>query len=399
MKLLLPFFLIISLSFFSQSKKDLIYQLSLKEKELEEQQMIRLELEEKLAKTEKKLRYKKEQLRVVDKELNRLHEVVNNPFAEVDNHVRLCPKSIKDDSDALVEYFEEVAVTDIDKARAIYIWIIENIKYDDHSLNINQYQDQSIETVIKRKRGVCVGFSNLYTHFGKKMGLDIKDVSGFVKHNEFIANQNFENPIIQNNSGHQWNAIKIDGEWRIFDATWGQGNLRIDNKGKLQSIKKMNELWFNVCPYQSIYTHYPEDEDFLFIDVKVDLKEFSKLPYVDLCIFNMGMYDPREMLYYYLDNKEVDFPMIYKPHSLIKVIDAPTQRLLKLHDPIVFDIYAPKARNIYLHHGGRVMNFNPNLNKTSFGIKYTPTSMGDLKIMIEWQNSYHYLPLFEYEVK
>ena len=116
---ILPIFILISFSLFSQSKKELIYQLSQKEKELEEQKLIRLELEEKLAKAEKKLRYKKEQFRIIDKELIWLYDVINNPYATIDNHVRLCPKSIKEDADALVEYFDEVTETDIEKARAI----------------------------------------------------------------------------------------------------------------------------------------------------------------------------------------------------------------------------------------------------------------------------------------
>lgn len=75
MKLLFPLFILLSLSLFSQSKKELIYQLSFKEKELEEQKLIRLELEEKLAKTEKKLRYKKEQFRIIDKEMLQFNKI------------------------------------------------------------------------------------------------------------------------------------------------------------------------------------------------------------------------------------------------------------------------------------------------------------------------------------
>ena len=60
-------------------------------------------------------------------------------FAEIDEHVRNCPNEIKSDANKLISYFDEVCTSDIEKARAIYIWLTDNISYDAKSINKNKF--------------------------------------------------------------------------------------------------------------------------------------------------------------------------------------------------------------------------------------------------------------------
>jgi len=396
MKLLLPLFILLSLSLFSQSKKELNYQLSQKEKELEEQKLIRLELEEKLAKTEKKLRYKKEQFRIIDKELIWLYDVINNPYATIDNHVRLCPKSIKEDADALVEYFEEVTETDIEKARAIYVWLTDNIGYDVYSINNDKYGDNSAAGVLRSKKSVCAGFAALYEYLGLKMGLDIRQVSGFSKGVGYEPGMSF----IGTDSDHAWNMIKIDGEWRVFDATWGEGHGKLDNNGKLHSIKEFDDNWFNISPEEAIFTHYPEDKSLLLLESNISLEDFGRLPNIYIGAFRSKLLKAEDVLGDYITKVQTKYPVIYTPHALVNVVQAPKTKTLTKGQAYVFDIYAPKALNIYLYDDdGPRRVFKRNLDKTSFAIQYVPKIEGQLRISIEWQNSYGNLRFLEYEVK
>ena len=94
-------------------------------------------------------------------------------FTEIDEHVRNCPNEIKSDANKLISYFDEVCTSDIEKARAIYIWLTDNISYDAKSINKNKFGDNSAEGVLKSKKAVC---ANLFEFLGKKMGLEILGV-------------------------------------------------------------------------------------------------------------------------------------------------------------------------------------------------------------------------------
>ena len=102
-------------------------------------------------------------------------------FTEIDEHVRNCPNEIRSDANKLISYFDEVCTSDIEKARAIYIWLTDNISYDAKSINKNKFGDNSAEGVLKSKKAVCAGYSNLFELFGKKMGLEILQVGGYSK--------------------------------------------------------------------------------------------------------------------------------------------------------------------------------------------------------------------------
>ncbi len=49
---------------------------------------------------------------------------------------------------------------------------------------------------------------------------------------------------------------KIDGEWKLYDPTWGAGNVK-DGK---RFIKNYNKEWYDVSPGEMIKTHMPFDQ-------------------------------------------------------------------------------------------------------------------------------------------
>ena len=193
--------------------------------------------------------------------------------------------------------------------------------------------------------------------------------------------------------------IKIDGDWRVFDATWGEGHGKLDNNGKLHSIKEFDDNWFNISPEEAIFTHYPEDKSLLLLESNISLEDFGRLPNIYIGAFRSKLLKAEDVLGDYITKIQTKYPVVYKPHALVNVVQAPKTKTLTKGQAYVFDIYAPKALNIYLYDGRGRMDFSRNLEKTSFAIEYTPTIEGDLEIVIEWQNSYGSLVFLEYEVK
>lgn len=108
--------------------------------------------------------------------------------------------------------------TDRERAKAIYDWVSENIKYDYVKLNKHQIGDYNNKygalNTLKEKKGVCYDYSTLTAALGRAAGLQVKMVKG--------------QAITPKYSGfHAWNEIYIseEGKWINLDTTFGSISL------------------------------------------------------------------------------------------------------------------------------------------------------------------------------
>ena len=264
-------------------------------------------------------------------------------FQEVDRYARNAPKNVQS-IDELVSYFSSIQVKPIEKARMIYVWLTDNISYDAKAYNLKNIGDNSPSTVFKSKKAVCAGFANLYTELGEKMGLEIETISGVAKGYEFEENVSDD---LEESINHAWNAIRIDGEWRVFDATWGEGYGMSNKKGKLESTKKFDETWFNVNPVNALFTHFPEDMNKQYINNPIRFESFLTLPYLLPSAFNSGWLNPEEILTKQKENKKIDLPEFFSSLNDLK-LSAPKDRILKKGKPNEFIIESKEIDKVYV---------------------------------------------------
>lgn len=113
--------------------------------------------------------------------------------------------------------------TDADKAYAIYEWICTNIGYDRDALySLSAYESTytSPSDVLKNKRAVCEGLSNLFMAMCNAQNIPCRVIIG-------------QTPNISNVTGHAWNEVYISGGgnaagWYFVDCTAG-GSLAYEN--------------------------------------------------------------------------------------------------------------------------------------------------------------------------
>jgi hypothetical protein len=271
------------------------------------------------------------------------HDVVSE-FEQIDVFARMAPKNIET-IDNLVKYLSEKATTDIEKARLIYVWLADNISYDERAYNSNSIGDNSAQTVFKTKKAVCAGFANLYTEIGEKMGLEIVTVAGVAKGYEFEEDLTED---LDESVNHAWNLIKINNEWRVFDATWGEGYGSSNKKGKLQMTKKFNANWFNVHPNVAIFTHLPQDFTKQYINPTISYINYLALPYLTPGDFNTGWITPEEILVKMNEKKKLDLPNIYSEFFDLK-LRAPKERILKKGKPHEFSLKSKDVQKVFIY--------------------------------------------------
>ena len=317
-----------------------------------------------------------------------------NAFEEIDEHVRDCPKEIKSHPDQLASYLEDVAETDLEKARALYVWLAENISYDAKSINKNKYGDNTAEGVLKSKKAVCAGYANLFELLGKQMGLDILTLGGYSKNTDDEQEWYF----VDEEADHAWNVIRIDGEWKVFDATWAAGIAYDDKKGRMVFKKQYTDNWFNLSPYEAIFTHYPEDTSLMFTKSKITLEEYEKFPNVSIIAFTSGLLDAEESFQQSVNKPAIKYPIIYDMNLIdFEVLQAPKTWRMKRRKKHVFKFNVRNVLDIYLYENDDLKDTFKNENEGhNFTLEYMNKEKAKVDIVIKTLEGELYT-LMEYE--
>lgn len=158
-------------------------------------------------------------------------------FLPIETIVKTFPTSFKS-PEKLAKQISENFNNDEEKAIAAYIWIASNIKYDvkgyvrgkyndgeyftgktkeEIQKKIEEFKIEIAEKTIKKETGVCENYSQLFQRVCDLMKLNAELVSGYSK-NELSDLGKMPSSI-----DHAWNKVKINNEWKYFDATWGSG--------------------------------------------------------------------------------------------------------------------------------------------------------------------------------
>ena len=109
--------------------------------------------------------------------------------------------------------------TEADKAAAIYVWIKQNIKFDftryayymEDSSNVDAYTPNE---TLEHKLGMSADIAALTDTMLKVAGIKTQIVRGCAR--QVYATSAEEGEIRR----HSWNAVKVNGQWKLMDCTW-----------------------------------------------------------------------------------------------------------------------------------------------------------------------------------
>lgn len=208
-------------------------------------------------------------------------------FSAVDHTVRAYSKSFSKPEELASKITSDFKRED-EKARAIFTWIALNINYDLKSYYAQsgtrrvaysfrtqaekfekekQFRYELARKTLKSKKGVCEGYATLFSEVAGLVGLESVIVPGTSKaHPSQIGK-------LPGASDHAWNAVKIDGQWKLVDATWASGAMNTTTK---TFVSKFNDGYFCTAPELFFLNHFPDDTRWLLTDLTA--KDFAALP-------------------------------------------------------------------------------------------------------------------------
>ena len=74
--------------------------------------------------------------------------------------------------------------------------------------------------MLRRRKAVCSGYAALFEHLAREAGLEAVTIRGHSK--GFMAGTHQDSEL-----NHAWNAVKIEGQWRLLTAPGAPGTSRL----------------------------------------------------------------------------------------------------------------------------------------------------------------------------
>lgn len=207
-------------------------------------------------------------------------------FSIISRRVRtIKSKSLIDLSKKITESY----TTELEKVKAIFSWITQNIKYDVigasnpfslyddlkksikspvDSIVQNFYNDQIVEKVIREKKAVCDGYARLFKALCDKSNIKSVVINGTARMYFTPVGTNVYN-------GHAWNAVSIQNKWYLLDVTWASGT-----SNGYRFNEEFNVFYFLTDPVKFFNDHFPDDSVWILLDNPPTLQQFYNAIYI-----------------------------------------------------------------------------------------------------------------------
>lgn len=169
----------------------------------------------------------------------------------------------KESPETVAAYIKEkVNNDDISRAYAIYYFVTHHLEYNfakTRRITLNASRNEIIEDALRDGVGICQHYAELFNAIALKLDLPSVVIPGYTKQEGKVVDV-----------PHAWNGMQLNGDWYLFDPTWGAGYLQ---DKKYQSRFTME--YFMVKPEKMLKTHMPFDPLFQFVEEPVSHYSFS----------------------------------------------------------------------------------------------------------------------------
>jgi transglutaminase/protease-like cytokinesis protein 3 len=203
----------------------------------------------------------------------------NYDYSAIDRYALKAPSSSESSIPSLASYLFKTAENDKEKVRAIFRWITSRISYDTAAFFSGSYVDTSPAGVLRSRSSICMGYAGLFKALCDHADIECVIINGYAKGYGYRVGDR-----IGGRTNHSWNAVNINGKWRLVDPTWGAGYL--DSRGKF--LKKYEEFYFFTPPHFFLTGHLPASSQWQFLDKPITAKQYAELPKLKPQFFKLG---------------------------------------------------------------------------------------------------------------
>ncbi|MFN0251288.1 MAG: transglutaminase domain-containing protein [Kofleriaceae bacterium] len=174
-------------------------------------------------------------------------------------------------------------------AKALHDYVVLRLTYDEATFQLRGEErytkrpSQKAEDVFVARTAVCEGYARLLVALGEAAGIETAYLTGYIRTSERriddAASEEAVKSVLEGYL-HAWNAMKIDGQWLLVDATWDDpmGN----EKDSIEST------YLFTPPTLFRMDHLPE-EDAWQLAPPISAGEFARQPLLSPYVGELGI--------------------------------------------------------------------------------------------------------------
>ncbi len=312
-------------------------------------------------------------------------EAIN--FLLLDKAVRSLPKA--DSIETTVAQLADLAKTDTEKVRAVYIWMTSNIAYDASAYFSGRRAVTNPTEVFRTGKSICQGYAELFNSLARGLGLDSRLISGYAKGYAYRDRSRFRR------TNHAWNAVLVDESWRLMDSTWGAGH--VSNRS---FVWDFSDFWFDCPPDLFLWTHLPAEEEWQLMADPISMTDYVIRKYYKSFFFEslyaLGV--PEQIITESLD-QGLGIPESFNQYDAeIEILKAPIQKTLQSGEEIELELRVPGVEQAAFIGNSKSFSYLKK-NGDIFSGSISPVR-GTLKVSlyIEHKGRKAYWPVLSYSV-
>lgn len=272
--------------------------------------------------------------------------------------------------------------SDYDRAKAIYLWLCENISFDP-TLKI-----RTADECWQQRKAVCQGYCELFYRMAETLGIKTDLIYGQVKIGRDM-------PTTEK---HVWLLVRSERGSHLLDPTWGAGKL-INGKFERNSNPL---LWFDVHPSWLIFTHLPQRQQYQFTRISISEADFSSLPFATPALAQIGWKADDALAE--ATSGHLAFPHLHPQiPANISFHSVPAHRILSPARKYRFTIKGLAANESLCIQdaSGKAIDCPVHSKGNTHTLTITPNVRGKLTLCLSRSNGFFakLQPLMEYEVK
>ena len=214
-------------------------------------------------------------LAVSEQQIPRPSKYVQVDYSAIDAYARNAPESVARNLKMLSAYLTEPAKSDLAKARSVYAWITSHIQYDEATFRGQRYSSEVeyANRSLRSRKAVCTGFALLFKHLLGPAGIEVANIKGYARTFDSEAGQ----PIQR--VDHEWNAVRLDGDWYLLDIAWAQTTAKNGNA---------NDYFFLTEAVEFAANHFPTDPRWQLLGNTISKTQFDQFPKLYDAYFRLG---------------------------------------------------------------------------------------------------------------
>jgi hypothetical protein len=181
---------------------------------------------------------------------------------KIDRYARNTPEAFTASPEELSRYLTAPYSQDHEKARSLFAWIAHHIAYDPNPpiAEVVRAVGQTPQQVLENRKAVCEGYSRLFRELCKHAGLRAEVITGYARQTG-----------LSEMGGHAWNAVYLDGEWKLLDVTWAAGYRTTEGNFE----RNYRDNYFLTAPEQFVREHWPYDPVWQLLYRPLSLDQFQ----------------------------------------------------------------------------------------------------------------------------